>query len=148
MYRRPDLSELTRRQLFLGAVGLIGVTGAHWPRRLNAQPRFDGNPFTLGVASGDPSPTSVVLWTRLAPRPLESGGMPIEDVEVRYRVSTDDRMANVVLDETVVAMPELAHSVHAIASGLEPATDYWYQFSAGSEESPVGHTRTFPSADA
>ena len=46
------------------------------------------DPFTLGVASGDPDPTSVVLWTRLAPDPLNGGGMPDEDVDVRGRSAT------------------------------------------------------------
>ncbi len=138
-----DAAELTRRRLLQAAAGLLGLTApSAWPRRLNAQPRFSDNPFTLGIASGDPSPTSVVLWTRLAPRPLEGGGMPREDVELRCRVATDDRMANVVVDEIFVAMPELAHSVHAIVNGLEPSKDYWYQFSAGGEETPIGRTRT------
>ncbi len=70
--------------------------------------------------------------------------MPPEDVRVRYRVATDARMSHVVIDETVAAMPELAHSLHPIAVGLKPATDYWYQFSAGNEESPIGHSRTLP----
>src|SRR3954469_20306755 len=48
---------------------------------------LSGDPFTLGVASGDPDQTSVVLWTRLAPDPLAGGGMPNQDVPVVWEVS-------------------------------------------------------------
>ena len=74
--------------------------------------------------------------------------MPSADVEIRYRVATDDRMQGVILDETVIAMPELAHSVRVVAGGLEPARDYWYQFHVANESSPVGRTRTAPAAGA
>ncbi len=114
-------------------------------RRLNARPKFTDYPFKLGVASGDPLDSSVVLWTRIAPKPLEDGGLSEEDIEVRVRVATDEKMGKIVRDERFVATPELAHSVHFIAEGLSPATEYWYQFSIGSEESPVGRTRTIPS---
>ena len=48
---------------------------------------LSSDPFTLGVASGDPDPTSVVLWTRLAPDPLNGGGMPADDVAVTWEIS-------------------------------------------------------------
>jgi phosphodiesterase/alkaline phosphatase D-like protein len=54
------------------------------PRRVNAQPKFSAYPFSLGVASGDPLPDSVVLWTRVAPEPLaEGGGMPQQNLRVQ-----------------------------------------------------------------
>jgi len=143
MNNEPRQRAWTRRQLLLGGAGALTAAGA---RRLLAQPRFSDNPFALGVASGDPADTSVVLWTRLCQRPLDGGGMPAEDVTVRYRVATDERMANVVIDDTFTAMPELAHSVHAIASGLSPGTHYWFQFSAGNEESAIGRTKTLPAS--
>ena len=74
--------------------------------------------------------------------------MPSADVEIRYRVATDDRMQGVILDETVIAMPELAHSVRVVAGGLESARDYWYQFHVANESSPVGRTRTAPATGA
>jgi alkaline phosphatase D len=58
-------------------------------RAADAKPKFDANPFSLGVASGDPDSTSVVLWTRLAPKSLEAdGGMKPETVAVASLVST------------------------------------------------------------
>jgi alkaline phosphatase D len=114
-----------------------------------AEPRFPQNPFTLGVASGDPTPDGIVLWTRLAPEPQAAdgmGGMPPYQVQVIWQVATDPDFRNVVKAGSEPATPELAHSVHAEVDGLQPSADYWFRFRVGSEESPVGHTRTAPAA--
>jgi alkaline phosphatase D len=102
----------------------------------------------LGVASGEPSPDGFVLWTRLAPDPLNGGGMPPERVTVNWRIAEDDRMRNVVRRGSRDASPAEAHSVHVEAAGLRPDRPYWYQFDAGGEESPIGRTRTLPAVDA
>jgi alkaline phosphatase D len=107
-----------------------------------------GYPFTLGVASGDPAPDSVVLWTRLAPDPMNGGGMPGQRFPVQWKVAHDDRMSDVVREGTVLAEPESAHSVHVEVDGLQPSRQYFYQFRAGSELSVVGRTRTLPPAGA
>ena len=62
-----------------------------FPRVASAQ-HLGSYPFTLGVASGDPTPDGVVLWTRLAPRPLTGGGMPGHPIAVQWRVALDERM--------------------------------------------------------
>jgi len=103
-----------------------------------------GYPFTLGVASGSPLPASVVLWTRLAPEPLEGGGAGAEPVSVRWEVAHDERFTQVVQSGLVAALPANAHSVHVEVQGLEPARWYFYRFVAGSDDSPVGRTRTAP----
>jgi alkaline phosphatase D len=109
-------------------------------------PRFTQHPFTLGVASGSPLPDSVVLWTRLAPEPLNGGGMDPEAVAVRWEMATDERFTRVVRRGTVDALPGRGHSVHVEVTGLEPARWYWYRFMAGDEVSRVGRTRTAPAA--
>jgi alkaline phosphatase D len=109
-----------------------------------AQEKFAQNPFTLGVASGDPAPDGVVLWTRLAPDPLNGGGMPPSSVEVLWEVAADERMNRIVKRGRVTATAALAHSVHVEVSGLEPARWYWYRFRAGVHASAVGRTRTAP----
>ena len=106
--------------------------------------RFASYPFTLGVASGYPLTDGVALWTRLAPTPLEGGGMPPQAVEVRWEVAHDEGFRQVVRRGHVMAVPENAHAVHAEADGLEPARRYFYRFIAGGELSPVGRTRTAP----
>jgi alkaline phosphatase D len=108
-----------------------------------------GYPFTLGVASGDPAPGGVVLWTRLATQPLmASGGMPDRAVPVDWQIADDPSLGRVVRGGTVLAQPGQAHSVHVEVEGLESARTYWYRFRAGRELSPVGRTRTLPAPGA
>jgi len=112
-------------------------------------PKLAGPPFTLGVASGDPSPGGVVLWTRLAPEPqAPAGGMPVEPVSVRWEVARDEAFAKVVRQGKAVARLDAAHSVHVDVRGLEPGHDYFYRFIAAGDVSPVGRTRTAPAPDA
>ena len=101
-------------------------------------------PFTLGIASGDPLPDGVVLWTRLAPDPLNGGGMDNHPFPVQWEVSLDSHFKNVVKRGTELSKPQLGHSVHVEVDGLDPSTWYYYQFKAGSEISPVGKTKTAP----
>jgi alkaline phosphatase D len=118
-------------------------------RRVGAQLRFKGSPFPLGVASGYPTASGVVLWTRLAPVPLApGGGMSPDPVTVDWEVASDDRMTRIVQQGSVSATAEWAHSVHVEVEGLEPARWYWYRFRTGAEVSRVGRTRTAPAANA
>ena len=100
--------------------------------------------FTLGVASGDPGAHQVVLWTRLAPDPLEGGGMPRAPVPVRYEVATDEGMTNIIRKVVAVAHHRNGHAVNVLLSGLPSNRWLWYRFKALGETSRVGRTRTFP----
>lgn len=128
----------------LGGGVLLATSGAlAFP--LWANPRFDVNPFQLGVASGDPAPDGFVLWTRVAPKPLEpGGGIGERTVEVAWTVAADERMDKVLRHGKFIVGPEVNHSVHVEIDGLEPARDYFYRFSAGGERSAIGRTRTLP----
>jgi alkaline phosphatase D len=147
-----DLRTVIDRRRFLtltgAAVAVAFTSGLPAPARAAVPGRFDDYPFALGVASGDPLPDSVVLWTRLAPKPLESfGGMPYEKaVPVQWQVARDPLFKHVVRRGNAMAQPEYAHSVHVDVRGLEPGREYYYRFKAGSERSPVGRTRTAPAA--
>jgi alkaline phosphatase D len=110
------------------------------------RPSFVGYPFTLGVASGSPLPTGVVLWTRLAPDPLHGGGVGPNAVVVRWEVAEDESFGRVVQGGSVDAVPAWAHSVHVEVTGLEPGRWYFYRFIAGDHVSPVGRTRTAPAS--
>ena len=118
----PTLGVFSRRG-FLTGIGATLVSGALAPQlssgRVAAQAIGD-DPFTLGVASGDPTPDGIVLWTRLAPKPLEGAGMPNHPIAVQWRIASDDRMARIVQRGAVLAVPELGHSVHVEVDGLEP----------------------------
>ena len=76
----------------------------------------------------DPSPDGVVLWTRLAPDPLNGGGAPNQNFAVRWEVSADEGFTRIVQSGTETATPEYGHSVHVEVEGLEPARYYWYRF--------------------
>jgi alkaline phosphatase D len=103
---------------------------------------LDADPFTLGVASGDPAADTVVLWTRLGMDPLGGGGMPDEDIEVVWEMARDEEFAEVEHEGVEVATAAHGHSVHALAS---PGDGQWfYRFRAGGFTSPVGATRTAP----
>jgi len=130
-----------------GALATLIASGALTSGRATAVERFRDDPFTLGVASGDPWPDGFVLWTRLAPQPLQpdgTGGMPPHAVQVGWEVATDEAFRHVVRRGTTRATPALAHSVHVEVSGLAPGRHYWYRFRAGGVLSPVGRSRTAP----
>ncbi|RKN55242.1 alkaline phosphatase [Micromonospora costi] len=150
-----SISGLSRRNLLaLGGLGtaaaVVGGAVAR-PAGAAASPPFFDNPFSLGVASGDPLPDGVVLWTRLAPDPLAAdgnGGMPPETFGVRYEVAEDERFSRIIRRGAVEATPEFGHSVHVELSGLAPAREYFYRFHFGPVVSPVGRTKTAPAFDA
>lgn len=105
------------------------------------------DPFTLGVASGEPLSDSVVLWTRLAPQPFEPlSGMEYRTVEVQWQIARDERMRHVERAGIAKARPEFGHSVHVEARGLRPDHEYFYRFRVGKWLSPIGRTRTAPLA--
>lgn len=135
------------RRSFLVRSAALSAALALPARGATVGPRFDRYPFTLGVASGYPQPDAVVLWTRLAPDPLNGGGMPEVPVAVRWEIAADARFRQVVDRGEVAAVPALAHSVHVRARGLAAARHYWYRFFAGDAVSPVGRTRSAPAAD-
>ena len=107
------------------------------------------NPFTLGIASGDPSADGVVLWTRLAPHPEQpAGGLGVDPVAVQWELAHDEGMRHTVQKGTVAALPELGHSVHVEVNGLRPGARYFYRFHTAGATSPVGRTKTAPAAAA
>ena len=144
--RRLNRAEFLRLSGLTATAILLG-TGEFQSGRAHAAPSFAANPFSLGVASGDPARTSVVLWTRLAPDPLARdglGGMPPDPVTVRYEVAKDEAFRRLVRRGAVEATADLAHSVHAEVHGLRPGREYFYRFKAGADTSPIGRTRTTP----
>ncbi|OZC73115.1 alkaline phosphatase [Rhodococcus sp. 06-418-5] len=101
--------------------------------------------FRLGVASGDPLPDSVVLWTRLATDPFAPlGGMTPGVVPVRWQISADERFASITREGIELATEFDGWSIHVDVRGLEPAREYFYRFLVGPHASPVGRTKTAP----
>ena len=129
-----------RRFLAAGAAVLVGA-----PAIVRAQSKWRTNPFSLGIASGDPSPDGFVIWTRLAPEPGEAhGGMAIEPMPASWEVAADEGFGTIVARGNAVALPELAHSIHVEVTGLRPDRPYYYRFEAGGERSAAGRAHTLP----
>ena len=146
-----DRAGTSRRTFLAGALAAAGLAMVD-PRGMAAARQAAaalpvGELFPLGVASGDPTSSSVILWTRLlAADPGDP--LPATDVAVDWEVATDDAFATVVTSGTAPAVAALAHSVHVDVSGLQPDTEFWYRFTADGRTSAVGRSRTFPGAGA
>jgi alkaline phosphatase D len=144
MKRRLFLADLTRY------AALCAVVPNDW--RVTRRPRLADDPFQLGVASGDPTSTGGVIWTRLAPRPLDpEGGMDGQRTVVNWEVAEDDAFARIVKRGRATAAPELSYSIHVDVDGLQPSHWYFYRFSTGGATgatSVVGRLRTTPPAGA
>jgi alkaline phosphatase D len=137
MQRRDFLIDLTR------LAALAATVPNDW--RVVHRPRFADDPFSLGIASGDPTPTGAMLWTRLATSPLEVlGGMNGARVMVDWEVASDDGFKSVVKKGRATAAPELGYSLHIDVDGLESDRWYFYRFRSGQATSAVGRTRTTP----
>ncbi|GAA4449233.1 alkaline phosphatase D family protein [Phytohabitans houttuyneae] len=144
-------AHVHRRGFLAGVAGVAGLAAAAQipAARATATPRPAGYPFTLGVASGDPTATGAVLWTRLAPEPFApGGGMPRRAATVEWQVATDARFRQVVREGVAWALPQLAHSVHVEVDGLRPDREWFYRFRYRGDLSPVGRTRTAPAPQA
>jgi alkaline phosphatase/alkaline phosphatase D len=104
--------------------------------------------FQHGVASGDPLPGGILLWTRVTPTAESapaSGAGPV--VDVRWQVATDATFATIAVEGSVTTGPDHDHTVKVDVGGLTPATTYWYRFGLAGAWSPIGRTMTAPAAD-
>jgi len=133
---------------YMAAVSAIPSLAAMADEIPGKNHEFDDYPFTLGVASGDPEPDGVVIWTRLAPSPLIGDGLPSFPITTQWEVATDESFTNGVRSGTTNAMPQVGHSVHVEVTGLKPYRWYFYRFHVGKQTSPTGRTRTAPALQA
>ncbi|WP_433571093.1 alkaline phosphatase D family protein [Streptomyces sp. CA-251247] len=105
--------------------------------------------FLHGLASGDPLPDGVLLWTRITPTPESLPGSDKgPDTAVGWEVAEDSAFTKVVARGATTSTAETDHTVKADVRGLRPATVYWFRFTAGTTVSAVGRTRTAPATDA
>ncbi|MFI2348807.1 alkaline phosphatase D family protein [Streptomyces sp. NPDC019443] len=143
--RRRFLTVTAAAAALAFAVNLPGTARA---AELDAK-KITEDPFTLGVASGDPQPGSVLLWTRLATRPYEpDSGLPRAKVPLLWELAHDSRFSRIARRGSVIAHPEFHHSVHVEVTGLGNDRPYYYRFRAGNWISPTGRTKTAPARAA
>ncbi|MFI6866416.1 alkaline phosphatase D family protein [Nocardia sp. NPDC050406] len=140
-------ARLDRRTVLKGstAVVLTGGTAVAASLLPNALAHAEHPVFQHGIASGDPLPTGVLLWTRVTPSADATPGSGVGDaVTVRWEVASDEDFGRIVASGTLTATADSDHTVKVDVSGLEPAREYRYRFSALGQTSPVGITRTAP----
>ncbi len=142
--KRRDLNRLA---LVWALSAWAQVTPAVASGRRWAGPAWQGQPFALGVASGQPRPDSVVLWTRLVFAEADRAWQA-QPQTVVCEVFADEALRQPVRRWQVETDAQRGHSVHVLAQGLQPGRSYWYRFVCGSASSTVGRTRTSPAPDA
>ncbi|GLZ39716.1 alkaline phosphatase D family protein [Actinokineospora sp. NBRC 105648] len=136
------MTRLHRRTFLIGGLASAGVTLLS-----SSSANAIAYPFTLGVASGEPTADGFVIWTRLAPSPLNAdglGGMSSAAVTVEWQIANDPNFSGLAASGTVSAVQTAAHSVHVEVAGLAPGREYWYRFRAAGHISQVGRARTAP----
>ncbi|WP_053671883.1 alkaline phosphatase D family protein [Streptomyces sp. NRRL B-1140] len=153
-YRSSNTSEglnsLTpRRRTVVKAAAATAVLAGPLAATLPARAVDQAPAFLHGVASGDPLPDGILLWTRVTPVPGAIPGSGLgPDTEVSWVVARDKAFTTVVAKGSTTATAASDHTVKADIRGLEPGTDYWFRFSAGGTDSPAARTRTAPAHDA
>lgn len=137
----------SRRSLLQQAAWAAAAT--QLPRWAWARQALRHDPFSLGVASGEPTHDGLVLWTRLLPdHPADAGAPWAGPLTVRWELADDAQFQHIVQRGTATALPALAHSVHVEVTGLQPSRWYHYRFMLGDAVSRTGRTRTAPAPDA
>ncbi|MCX5152510.1 alkaline phosphatase D family protein [Streptomyces sp. NPDC054949] len=145
----PAATNPRRRTVVLGAaaaaalapIATLGLSPAHAAETAPA--------FPHGIASGDPLPDGVLLWTRVTPSPEAVPGSGLGPATaVGWEVAEDRNFARVVASGAVTATAASDHTVKVDVRGLRPHTPYWYRFTAGATVSAIGRTLTAPPVDA
>ena len=95
--------------------------------------------FLYGVASGDPTTTSVILWTHA------KAGSSDADIKLNWEIALDADFKNIINAGTVMAAVSAGNTAKVDATQLSAGTAYFYRFFANGFYSPVGSTRTLPS---
>jgi alkaline phosphatase D len=129
--------SLSRRDFLQASMGAASLAACRGTLPFGAP---DAGPFLHGVASGDPGPDRVILWTRVTPEP----GRELDSVAVTWRLARDPQLRDIAAQGVVDANPARDHTVKLDPVGLEPGAAYWYQFEARGSRSPIGRTRTLP----
>jgi len=144
----PNVPSVPSRRTVVKAAAagaaLIPLTAATAAHADTAAPAF-----LHGVASGDPLPDGILLWTRVTPTAEAVPGSGLgPDTEVGWTVATDKAFKSVVASGSTTATAASDHTVKADVRGLKPATDYWFRFTGGGTVSPAARTRTAPAEGA
>lgn len=136
-------APISRRAALTGLLAGTAASCASAPKLtpFKASRAVPQGSFSSGVASGDPGPRSVILWTRVA---AADGSARRGNHTVTWAVSTDPDFSRIVAEGTETTGPARDGTVKVEADGLSPGTPYFYRFDYEGEKSPLGQTRTLP----
>lgn len=137
-----------KRRTFLNGIGAILAAPSIILQPCSARALSNDWGFPFGIASGDPTHDSMVLWTRLASTTGDFSPVANQPVNVAWAIATDPHMRNTLQRGIGVAHPAFGHSVHINVQHLQPDQDYYYTFRCGMMQSPIGKTRTLPAPDS
>src|SRR5690242_3050315 len=141
------MRDIDRRSLlkaFAGLAGTFAVTARAQAAPASTHGVPDGNfRFPQGVASGDPQPHGIVLWTRV--EATDGGTTPIA---LRAQLSKTPDFGSIVVDQVLTVKEDSDHTLRLVVDGLDPDTIYFYRFAAGGDYSRMGRTHTAPAHDA
>lgn len=120
-----------RRQFLVGSValGALALTSS----AVIAEQYTNTDTFAYGVASGDPTQTSLVIWT-------QAQGQE----KVEWQVATDQEFRQIVKQSLASTGPNRDFTVKVDVKGLRPGTQYYYRFKVNGKYSPVGKSKTLP----
>ena len=125
------------RSIFFIVVFVFALVGQNYntPFRVSAA----WAPFYHGVASGDPTANSVIIWTRVTPDSPNQASISGD-----WEVATDTNFTNIVASGTFTTDSTKDYTVHIDVTGLQPNTWYYYRFKVGQVYSMKGRTKTLP----
>ncbi|MEV2226640.1 alkaline phosphatase D family protein [Nocardia vinacea] len=140
----PDSEAFARRTLLKGgAAATVAAIAIATPARA------EGPIFRHGVASGDPLPNGLIIWTRITVSDDATPGSGVgESAAVRWEVAVDERFASVTAAGIATATADSDHTVKIDVTDLQPGSAYFYRFTAFGVHSPIGRTRTAPATTA
>jgi alkaline phosphatase D len=139
----------TRRKVVKAAAASAAILPIAAAPSIVAAAESEQPAFLHGVASGDPLPDGVLLWTRVTPTPdAVPGSGKGPDVTVGWQLAKDKSFGTVVARGTTTARASSDHTVKVDVRGLRPATDYFFRFTVDGVTSAVGRTRTTPAHNA
>ena len=125
-----------------GALSACGGSGgaASQPGGKDAAEGIAGSGFGQGVASGDPKPDSIILWTRA------DGGSGGQNIKVTLQLSDRADFSTLLVNVALSAQPAWDYTLRHKVTGLNSATTYYYRFLTGAAVSMTGRTKTAPAA--
>ena len=133
---------LKRAGCFVASASVVGLWGCESDDDAQTPASAGSVSFPQGVASGDPQPNAVVLWTRATPTKGDAA------VSLRLEVSESEDFKTLIVKDMVQATKQTDFTVRVYVEDLSPDRFYYYRFVAGVDKSRVGRTRTAPEADA